>query len=86
MPVHKKMHRQKNTIMEKIETSHFEKTNFKKFILKKNKFKNQILKKMKIQLKKNALKKNWSELDPKNILYSWPQFFFGKIHFETIPF
>ena len=29
---------------------------------------------------KKPLKQNWSELDPKHILYSWPQFFW-KIHF-----
>ena len=48
-----------NKIMQKFETSHFENTNFKKYIFLIYFFKNPILKKMKIQFfkKKTPLKK-----------------------------
>ena len=45
----------------------------------------QFWRKWKPNWKKTAWKKNWSELDPKNILYSWPHFCW-KNHFETIQF
>ena len=65
----------------------FPMNNMASFFFLKNQFwNNPILNTGTSNEEEKRLKQNWSQLDPKHILYSWPQFFGGKSILKTIQF